>query len=292
MHRSTVSLAAALVVACFAPATLPARELSVEQRIAAQRAIERVYWKHREWPFLNPGPKPAFDALFPEAALRDRVEDYLRKTNALEVYWGRAITAEQLQAETERMARRTRAPDTLREIFAALGDDPYVIAETLARQRLVDRLIHNYYAHDERFHGETPKQTFEEWWGETRATIDSQIEGQHPAYAPVEISGSGNGCTDDSWRALPSSGPSARDSHTAVWTGAEMIVWGGAVTQSEITTNNGGRYDPATDTWVPTSTVGAPPGRQRHVAVWTGTEMVVWGGFDGAPVGTGGRYNP
>ena len=38
----------------------------------------------------------------------------------------------------------------------------------------------------------------------------------------------------------------------------------------------GGRYNPSTNTWTATSTTGAPA-RNSHVAVWTGTEMIVGG---------------
>ena len=48
-----------------------------------------------------------------------------------------------------------------------------------------------------------------------------------------------------------------------------MVVWGGY--GSSISLNTGGRYDPATDTWTPTSTVGAPSARSYHTAVWTGS---------------------
>ena len=86
--------------------------------------------------------------------------------------------------------------------------------------------------------------------------------------------------------------PTGRAGHTAVWTGAEMIVWGGFAQIGLF--NTGGAYDPATDTWRALSTTGAPSGRQGHTAVWTGTEMVVFGGWDitGALLNTGGAYNP
>jgi N-acetylneuraminic acid mutarotase len=67
------------------------------------------------------------------------------------------------------------------------------------------------------------------------------------------------------------------------------VVWGGGYPSD---TNAGGRYDPATDTWTPTSTVGAPTGRSFHSAVWTGSTMVVWGGLGPAYLNTGGRYDP
>src|SRR5439155_26130295 len=83
--------------------------------------------------------------------------------------------------------------------------------------------------------------------------------------------------------------PTARNGHTAIWTGSEMIVWGGYFNDSTSHyLNTGGRYNPATDSWAPTSTSNAPTGRNGHSAVWTGSEMIVWGSGSN----TGGRYNP
>ena len=54
---------------------------------------------------------------------------------------------------------------------------------------------------------------------------------------------------------------SAQD-HTAVWTGTEMIVWGGyqytmdGCSQEYPEVQGGGRYDPVTDSWQPTTTDG------------------------------------
>ena len=47
---------------------------------------------------------------------------------------------EQLQAEMDRMAKHTKQPEVLRELFEALGNDPFVIAECLARPVLTERL--------------------------------------------------------------------------------------------------------------------------------------------------------
>ena len=80
----------------------------------------------------------------------------------------------------------------------------------------------------------------------------------------------------DSWAATSTTNaPSARDLHTAVWTGTEMIVWGGYDGISRV--NTGGRYNPGTDSWTATSTTNAPTGRERHTAVWSGSEMIIWG---------------
>jgi hypothetical protein len=96
----------------------------------------------------------------------------------------------------------------------------------------------------------------------------------------------------DSWLSTsPINPPAGRYFHTAVWTGAEMIVWGGQ--DAVAIRNTGGRYDPAANTWSFTPFTGAPTARYRHTAVWTGTEMIVWGGSPGSGVlNTGGRYDP
>jgi len=99
----------------------------------------------------------------------------------------------------------------------------------------------------------------------------------------------------ESWSPInTSSAPSGRRYHTAVWTSSEMIVWGGYYFDGNgYCLNTGGRYNASTNSWIPTSTTGAPSVRELHTAVWTGTQMIVWGGLDGSNyLNTGGRYNP
>ncbi|MGB9475572.1 MAG: hypothetical protein WCE87_10945, partial [Candidatus Udaeobacter sp.] len=122
-----------------------------------QRAIEDVYWRHRIWPRNrgeNLNPKPSLDAVMSQAQLEKKVREYLHTSQALEDYWQRPITAEQLQAEMDRMAKRTKRPEVLQELFDALDNDAFVIAECLARPALAERLLTNWYAYDQRIHGE------------------------------------------------------------------------------------------------------------------------------------------
>lgn len=89
----------------------------------------------------------------------------------------------------------------------------------------------------------------------------------------------------------------ARQGHSAVWTGSELIIWGGQDRSGSLL-NTGARYHPVNGTWIPMSTNNAPAARTRHRAVWTGSEMIVWGGetvqlFGGIVItNTGARYNP
>lgn len=93
------------------------------------------------------------------------------------------------------------------------------------------------------------------------------------------------------WRELAPAPLDARGWHTAVWTGTEMIVWGGmAEPRSDCYDcgypDDAAAYDPATDTWR-TLPNGPLAGRVEHSAVWTGEEMIVYGGS--APGGGPGK---
>ena len=86
--------------------------------------------------------------------------------------------------------------------------------------------------------------------------------------------------------------PAARVESTGVWTGTEMIVWGGR--NGSTYHGDGARYNPDTDTWTAVSSTGAPSARTNHTAVWTGTEMIIFGGNDGTfmPFKDGAAYDP
>ena len=270
-----------------APAKVPNTTLTFADRVAYQRAIEEVYWRHRIWPKERPDPKPSLDEIIPPAQLEKKVMDSLRNSQALENYWQRPLTAEQLQAEMERMAQHTRQPEVLRELFKALGNDPFVIAECLAKPVLSERLVTNFYLYDQRFHAE-PMQL-----AEAQHQVPIAMAAVTTNYTLPVIASPLGTCTDDTWTPTSTTNaPDARMLHTAVWTGSEMIVWGGQDINGNYS-NTGGRYDPSTDSWIATSTTGAPSPRGYHTAVWTGSEMIVWGGADAnSAFNTGGRYNP
>src|SRR6185369_15680396 len=86
----------------------------------------------------------------------------------------------------------------------------------------------------------------------------------------------------DAWTPVTTSNaPVPRGAYGTVWTGTDMIVWGGATNVSGLT-NTGSLYKPALDTWTSMSTgTGDPSPRYGVSAVWTGSEMIVWGGQNG-----------
>ena len=387
--------------------------LTLKQRVEYQKAIEQVYWNHRLWPKENQKAKPALAEVMSDSMIEAKVEDALRKSNALEKYWNRPITAEQLQAEINRMVKQTKQPSVLKELFAALGNDPAVIAEALVRPVLSERLLANLYASDDRFHGQLKenaaselkrfpsvdsmrsmngtyqeieyvkkedsvsdatvgkgrentisldaeswkellsrlsnrarpaldviakggllkknsesqksqsvsvgklstlqedqdafyvqavlekgtnrlkvatvswqKDSLDAWWKEASASVYADIAAPVSSYTlqTAQLSGSG---ANDTWAPTLSPFPERRYNHTAVWTGSEMIIWGGIGNGTTIGT--GVRYSPSTDSWMETSSTNSPEARSYHTAVWTGSEMIIWGG---GPSPSGARYNP
>lgn len=107
----------------------------------------------------------------------------------------------------------------------------------------------------------------------------------------------------DTWLTAPNlttgtGAPAGRVYHTLIWTGSRMLVWGGI--DQGWGKNDGGHYDPATDTWtlspgLSSAIPGFVTGRYLHQAVWTGGSMIVWGGTRGystASLRDGVVYDP
>ena len=138
------------------------------------------------------------------------------------------------------MARNTKQPEVLRELFEAFGNDPSVIAECLARPVLTERSVADLSVQDK---------------GQRFALLRTQAAGSkfsittsgQPTYTLPEI----DPCTDDTWTATATTNaPSARSYNTALWTGSEMIVWGGGTASGTLTLAGG---------TIPAQIAGQPP---------------------------------
>lgn len=91
----------------------------------------------------------------------------------------------------------------------------------------------------------------------------------------------------DTWTAANMNGvPASRFGESIVWTGSEALVWGGATSLTNdgvmpaggVALDDGAGYDPTTDSWLPMTTVDAPSARLWAAPVWTGSELLIWGG--------------
>ncbi len=106
---------------------------------------------------------------------------------------------------------------------------------------------------------------------------------------------------------LPPAPIPAHNGSTLVWTGTELIVWGGIADDQPCCSDSqdGAAFDPAAGTWrqiapppdgVRSGTLLSPAGVRTGegvssaVVLWTGTEMLVWG--DGTPDTASAAYDP
>lgn len=76
-------------------------------------------------------------------------------------------------------------------------------------------------------------------------------------------------------RSLSPSPLVGRSTMASVWTGQELLLWGGDSEDEPF--DDGAAYDPRTDTWTLLPDGPLSP-RNAPAAVWTGTELLLWGG--------------
>jgi N-acetylneuraminic acid mutarotase len=122
-------------------------DLTFDDRVRAQEKIERAYYSHQN------GARLPFEEAVQRSLLEMKVETYLRQSAALEEFWHTPITASALDAELERISGHTRFPERLQELYAALGNDSFLIKECFVRSILADRLSRSFFSNDERVHG-------------------------------------------------------------------------------------------------------------------------------------------
>src|SRR5438128_8222193 len=188
-----------------APSDASQGTLTFEERVSYQRALEGVYWRHRIWPRSRgerPDPKPSLDAVMSQAQLEKKVAEYLRTSQVLGDYCQRPLTTERLQAEMDRMAQHTKQPKVLRELFQALGNDPFVIAECLARPILSERL--------------KLARPLDSWRAGAEQQLPKLTTAVSASYVLPVIASPSGGCTDDTWTPTSiTNAPTARAGHTA-----------------------------------------------------------------------------
>ena len=313
------------------------RGLSLGDRIACQSAIEEVYWRHRIAAGED-GARLSFAEAVPQDVIRVKAENVMLQSRALERFWGVRISGEQLQAELDRMAARSKSPDVLAELFAAAGNDPERAAECLARPLLVDRLIQSYYAGDERFHGALKERAQAElaagaaqastgrteiaWHRGPALGLAAGVVALEPTAFEARakelkqflggptgnvVIGRVSTLREDSHRfyAVTVKTLNENDIRISVreWPKVSFDSWWGDVRQQlpmdaeatgfnfalPMVAPNGNCRD---DSWKPTMQLLDP--RYWHTAVWTGSEMIVWGGMMavGQVFNDGSRYNP
>ena len=342
LSRST-SISILLLLAAFSVARsgTARRPLTFQERVQAQEAIQRSYHAHRI------GDERPFEEAVPQASLEEQVRSMLQQSAALERFWSTPVRDAALQAELRRIARSTRFPARLREIYAALGNDPFLVQETLARSSLTTRLLRSFFAHDPSIHANAraEMQTLRDQLA--RGVLDPSddherrhllelirvdhpsLDGSRPgrlellgeeAYvrarrtAPAQVGEIGSildGRHSLELRVVLSESPDrARVAVFAVPKRSFESWWDEVRGSLEawsvpaVSSGDGGLPAPGrdgeavtgcvlSDTWDNGGLADVPEPRFAHTAVWTGTEMIIWGGIGLSPyLNSGGRYDP
>jgi len=311
--------------------------LTFEERVKAQEAIERVYYSHRIWPKENPGPKPPFEQMVTKEQIEAKVTDYLKKSAALDQFWQRPIEGKQLQAEMGRMAKGTKDPQTLNELFKALNDDPYLIAECLARPVLADRLVRNWYSNDERFHKEAREKAEEtlrtispnsfctlsnSQYSKVTYVLDMKkesfkempnLEGKEIILSPEEFAVIYDEAPEEGMiTGVEQTTDCYLIKHTLIKNNGRLQIesiifpkkclaeWIGesgvqAILPDDVVTIEDTAIPPlpengCVEEWTPIAG-NVPTGRINFTSVWTGSEMIVWGGNNTFELASGAVYN-
>ena len=288
-----------------------AKDLSFNDRVEALRRVERMRYSHQ-----IDAARP-FEQVATQELLERRVRDTLRQSVALDAFWRTPVTGAMLRAEAERQIRASRMPGRLLELHAALGNDPVLIQECLARPALVDRLARNFFAYDERVHGEAKLRA-----ERLRAQL---LSGELSIQAPYsDRTESVLARSDPAAQGLPSSvGQVGALQEGREWYSFAVVL---AESEDEIRVARYRIEKESWDHWWSRTAVGferpvetvadaaalatvapcvlddtwdngmlddVPDARDSHVAVWTGSVMVVWGGkYHDIWLGNGGRYDP
>jgi len=134
------------------------------------------------------------------------------------------------------------------------------------------------------------------WTGREVIVVGGLVIDQYQALADGAAFDPASGA----WRRIAVRPSSGRVLH-AVWTGTEVLVWGGQAQGSPTAFgdefSDGALYDPVKNTWKPMAPWPLAP-RYGARAVWTGTRLVVWGGASAEagdnppPLGDGAAYDP
>ena len=346
-HRLFIRVAVASILLVLPVAGADSGELSLADRIAAQRAIERVYYSHQL------AAQRPFEQAVPDAIVERKVRDALKQSVALERFWKTPITADMLRREMDRMSRHSRMPGRLRELYATLGDDPILIQECLARPALAGRLARGFFASDQVIHAQERRaiedlrahlidgslDAREDRAGRSVARLRRQAGGEAGEAGTMrepQSGASGEPHTrplapeefarwDSALPVTPGVPGSVQETDEGFWVHVPLArrqdvlevasyfvakqtwdEWWGRVAPGldEVATRTvaTGREEVATvsgsecalDTWDTFPALIAPDGRREFTAVWTGSLMIVWGGWDIAReyVDTGGRYDP
>jgi len=146
-RRCSVWFASATTAALvLGPVLLGAEPPASPSLLQDRLAIARVYYQRQT------GEKPVFEKAVPvEVIRRNLTLDQLKETVLSKVY-GTQVSTAMVEAEIKRIQTTTLAPDTLAELWAAVGKSPERFGAAIARPLVVERLLREKFESDSNVH--------------------------------------------------------------------------------------------------------------------------------------------
>ncbi|GAB3665205.1 hypothetical protein GCM10027589_29670 [Actinocorallia lasiicapitis] len=119
------------------------------------------------------------------------------------------------------------------------------------------------------------------WGGIGDGDRDRNVRGEEWVYGRPLVDGAAYDPATETWRKIATGPLTARTGAVAVMTATTVFVWGGQTPAGRgPALSDGAEYDPVGDSWKP-----LPPApvalRSGPAVVWTGTEVLLWGGLGG-----------
>jgi hypothetical protein len=133
-------------------------------------------------------------------------------------------------------------------------------------------------------------------WCRQQFVITSSIDASPPTSTPAATFPNLGG----QWAVLPTAPIQGRQGHVAVWTGNEMVIYGGQPGPSSAddhrisTGREGAAFRPSDASWrlLPVSPLKP---RSSPLAIWSGNDVLLWGGWSNSPytrLKDGAAYSP
>ncbi len=256
------------------------------------------------------GTRPPFEEIASPERLERKVRTYMERSVALEQIWNAPLTAEALAREWERIARSTGYPDRLRELYRALGDDPFLIQECLVRPQLAEHLARGRFGYDANIHAAARAEAEALRESLARGALDPRLD--HPrrvveardadrstrpgAVGPVEETADSfelRVATDDATSGTFATYVVQKASWDEWWSRTRPsldIERFRSVAHDERPPMLPDVAECLSNAWRTDGLDDLPAARKNHLAFWTGTQMLVFGPPTNRPPGN--RYDP
>lgn len=314
-------------------------EKYIDNLVQCKTKLDELKWSHNLWPKENKTPKPPFSDIVKPDQIRKTVLESLKMEAVLLNTFNFEVTPAMLQHDLDRMAKNTKDPKRLKELFTVFNNDPMTIVQCVSRPYLVKKKTANSFNWHNEIHAETkalaeseigiykksrnadtisvePQTvTFILKIGESDGLVKSKdeklvivLDEQEFRQKAEKLKKTTFNETEYSfvYQEILSQTADSIEVQSMSWQKQSFHDWMSQQPDDfpykfsesknyelpKILDYRIGLNEKTviTDQWLPHGSI--PDARYDHTAIWTGNEMIAWGGYFNGRLNTGIRYNP